>query len=178
MVLCIRSHQLLDEASLMRWFARHWSMRIADCHQESFCWIIFLSKSLSYLASISWSSKQCWAWVFSCGMGLKLDQSLVGQAHKFCATIALAYLAGRTDCRFCAWVGVPVPSLEVATFPLLTFFALLVFHLSFPSFLFLHLSLHSNVVPFKSFHLLPIFTFYICFPILNKINGVGFWNHC
>lgn len=31
------------------------------------------------------------------GMDLKLDQSLVGHTHKFCASIAAAQLTGRTD---------------------------------------------------------------------------------
>ena len=35
----------------------------------------------------------------SCGVGLKSNQTLIGCSHKLCATIALVYFAGRTDCR-------------------------------------------------------------------------------
>ena len=34
-------------------------------------------------------------WISSPGVGLKSSQKLVGHSHKLCATIALAYLAGR-----------------------------------------------------------------------------------
>lgn len=37
------------------------------------------------------------------GMGsaswIKANQTLIGYSHKICATIALGYFAGRTDCR-------------------------------------------------------------------------------
>jgi hypothetical protein len=44
----------------------------------------------------------------SCGMGFKLDWSLVGQSHKLYGAIIPAHLALRTDFRLniCAWVGV------------------------------------------------------------------------
>ena len=53
-----------------------------------------LSKELSYKHSISgsWSPKQCYILVPSCGGGLQSNQILVGYSHKLCATIALAYL--------------------------------------------------------------------------------------
>jgi len=35
----------------------------------------------------------------SSGMGLKLNQTLVGYSYKFCITIAPAHLADRTNCR-------------------------------------------------------------------------------
>lgn len=47
----------------------------------------------------SWLSKQCGAWVPSPGIGLKLDQSLIGYSQKFCTTVAIAYVAGRTNYR-------------------------------------------------------------------------------
>ena len=49
-------------------------------------------------------------------MGLKLNEALVGYSHNFCATIALAYYAVRTNCgtKFCGQAVVHV-SLLVPT---------------------------------------------------------------
>jgi hypothetical protein len=44
----------------------------------------FYERSLGYLASGSWPSRQNQAWVPTQGVGLRLDQSLVGHSHKFC----------------------------------------------------------------------------------------------
>ena len=54
---------------------------------------------LGYLLSGAWSPKQCWVWDTSHEVTLKSNQSFVGYSHKLCATIVLAYFAGRTDCR-------------------------------------------------------------------------------
>lgn len=45
-------------------------------------------------------------------MGLKLDQSLVGYFLNFCSIFTPAYL-GIVGLRFCGWLGIPVPLLEV-----------------------------------------------------------------
>lgn len=56
-------------------------------------------------------SRQCLAWAPSHGVGLRLDQSLVGHSYNFGATNAQAHLAGRTVVghRFFRWVSVPLP---------------------------------------------------------------------
>ena len=56
-----------------------------------------LPKSQDYLVSSSWSIKLGQVLVPSHGVGLKSNQTLVGYFHKFCATTALTYFAGRTD---------------------------------------------------------------------------------
>lgn len=48
--------------------------------------IWFYLMSLSCLVLGSWSSKQCWVWVPSCGVGLNSSQMWVGYAHKLSAT--------------------------------------------------------------------------------------------
>ena len=53
-----------------------------------------------------WWPNKCWAWVPSLGVGFKSSWVLVGYSHRFCATVALAYFTGRTNQRFCVWVGV------------------------------------------------------------------------
>jgi hypothetical protein len=70
-------------------------------------------RSLGYLLSGSWSPKQCWVWVPSCGVGLESHQTLMAIPTSFCATITQAYFAGRSDFgqRFCGQVGVYVSSL-------------------------------------------------------------------
>ena len=68
--------------------------------KNSITW--FSPRSLSYFVSSSWSSKQCWVWVPSCGMGLKSNQLLVGYFHKLC------HLACRTLLRVCDWFDVCV----------------------------------------------------------------------
>ena len=65
---------------------------LACCHNN----IWFYSHSLRYQLSGSWSPKQCWVWVPHHGVCPKQNQILAGNSHKFCATIVLAYLAGRT----------------------------------------------------------------------------------
>ena len=60
----------------------------------------FPPRSLVYLISGSKSSKQCqiW-WVPLQTVDLQSNQILVGYSYKLCASIALAYLAGRLHCR-------------------------------------------------------------------------------
>ena len=57
-----------------------------------------LSLSLAYFISRSWPTKQHWVWI-SFVVALKSNQLFIGYSHKFCSTIALAYLEGREDCR-------------------------------------------------------------------------------
>ena len=68
----------------------------------------FYCRSLGYLAWGSYSPMQCLVWVRSLGTGLKSNPTLVGYCHQFCATTALEYLTGRTDCRWriCDLIGV------------------------------------------------------------------------
>jgi hypothetical protein len=69
--------------------------------------------SLGYLTSESWLCSQCQWWAPSHGVGLKLDQSLIGHSYNFYATFTPAHFVGRTNYRFCGWAGVPIPPLEV-----------------------------------------------------------------
>lgn len=43
--------------------------------------------------------RRCQVWAPSRGVGLKLDQSLAGSPHKFCASIVLVNLEGGIVCR-------------------------------------------------------------------------------
>lgn len=92
-------------------------MSIAVYHWELFyCYLYFLKassiwfypRSVGCLFCSSWSSKQCQVWVLSHRVGVKSNETLVGNFHKFCATIDLAYLVGRTYIgqRFCGCVPV------------------------------------------------------------------------
>lgn len=54
------------------------------------------SRSLEYLESHSWTSRQWMPVSLSCGLGLKLKQTSIGHSHNFCFTITQAHLAGRT----------------------------------------------------------------------------------
>lgn len=84
---------------------KYWSIRMAEYHQESFyhyllciyLWTVVFdfTLNLGYLVSVSWLPKQCCTWVWSLGMGLKSNQTLVGYSYNLCVTIALAYFAGR-----------------------------------------------------------------------------------
>lgn len=57
--------------------------------------ILFCPRSLGYLIPGSLSPTQGQVWVPSRGMHLKSSHILVGCSHKFCDTIAIAYVAGR-----------------------------------------------------------------------------------
>lgn len=48
-----------------------------------------------YMLSGSWSPRQFWAWVPSCGAGFSSNIILVGHSHNLSATIVLGYLTGR-----------------------------------------------------------------------------------
>lgn len=50
-------------------------------------------RSLCYLVSNSWSSKQCWIWVPSHGIDLKSNQILNGKFHELWVTMTLAYIS-------------------------------------------------------------------------------------
>lgn len=68
--------------------------------------IWFYPRFLGYSASGSWLSRQCHVWISSPGMGLKLDQSLLGHSQKLWATFTLAHLAVRRNCRSTVlWLG-------------------------------------------------------------------------
>lgn len=55
--------------------------------------LIFLCpRSVGYPASGSWSFRRCLPRASFCGIGIKLDQSLVGHFHKFCASITPTHL--------------------------------------------------------------------------------------
>jgi len=100
--LCICSHQLLTETSLIMTGQGTQIVSRAKYHQES-----SLPFQVSGLASHSWLSRQCWVCDPSPGMDLKLDQSLVGHSHKLCTAPPLQHiLTGRTDCRpKVLWLG-------------------------------------------------------------------------
>jgi hypothetical protein len=55
----------------------------------------FHSKSLCYLVSVSWPSRQYWTRDLSSGMGLNLNQTLAGHSCKFCAIIASIHFCGQ-----------------------------------------------------------------------------------
>lgn len=67
-------------------------MTIAEYHQEKNLLIFilkpgvsgFYSRSLDYLASSSWLSKQYWVWVPSHGVDLRSNQTLIDYSYKFC----------------------------------------------------------------------------------------------
>jgi hypothetical protein len=52
-------------------------------------------------------------------MDLKINQTVIRYAHKFCATITPTYLAGETDCilRVYGWVGFQVSTSESCRVP-------------------------------------------------------------
>ena len=83
---------------------RRWFMNIEEYNQESFYWYFFFwpivfdfTLGLGYLLSDSWLSKQyC---VPSHGVGIKSSWTLISYFYTLCATVALAYFSGRTDCR-------------------------------------------------------------------------------
>jgi hypothetical protein len=77
-------------------------MSIAECKEFIYHYMFFFlltsimwsyPRALGYLLSSSLSLKYCAQWVSFCGVGLNTNQLLVGCSHKFCANIALAYLA-------------------------------------------------------------------------------------
>lgn len=51
---------------------------------------------MPYIFSCYYPLKQCLVWYSSLRVVLKSNQILVGYTHKFCATIAPAYIAGNT----------------------------------------------------------------------------------
>jgi hypothetical protein len=57
-------------------------------------WSVMLGSNLGL-----WAIQPQFLAIPSRGTSLKWNHSLVGHSHKFCTTIAPAYLAGRTDCR-------------------------------------------------------------------------------
>lgn len=61
--------------------------------QNSSSW--FHARSVGCIDAGFWSSKHCRIWAPSCGVVLKTKQKLVGYSHRLCATIVLAYPAGR-----------------------------------------------------------------------------------
>ena len=58
--------------------------------------VLFYSRSLGYPVFDSWPSSQCQAWAPPHGVSFRLNQTLVDLYHKFCSTIALIPLVGRT----------------------------------------------------------------------------------
>ena len=64
-------------------------------HSLSSIW--FHPRSLGYLASGSWSPKQCQVCVPSFGIGPRSNQTLLGYSHKICTTTVLIYLAAKTS---------------------------------------------------------------------------------
>lgn len=92
-------------------------------------WVWFYLRSLGYCVSGSQTSKRYLVWALSYGMGPKLNQSLVGHSHKFCATIAkeilaVGHIVGR---RFCGYIGLPVAPLGG-----LLWYRRLLLHVSYP----------------------------------------------
>ena len=114
--LCIYSHLLLEEASLML------------TGQDKALIYEYSRKALGIILLIFFQTSSVWFYPRSLGCLVSGSLFLVSQArssigyilwsgpyvkpdigckrHKFCATIALAYLAGRTDCRSeILWLG-------------------------------------------------------------------------
>ena len=76
---------------------RHASMSLAENLEVIFLSSVLFSRVfvLFYprcLDSGSWTAKGCWVWVQSCVVDLYSNKIFVSFFHKFCATIALAYL--------------------------------------------------------------------------------------
>lgn len=83
----------------------HQPMRIAEYREESLhCSVLVLVLPVAFGSTLCFLAIQ--TLVPFRGVGLKLNETLVGQFCKFCTTIAPARLAGRTDCRLeDLWLG-------------------------------------------------------------------------
>lgn len=93
----------------------------------SFVW--FYSMSMDHSVYGSWSSSRCQGWAHSCGIGFRLDQSLLSHCHNLCATITPAHFISKTDCRLkVVWVNYcsnPSPESLAWRWPVQAIYALL-----------------------------------------------------
>lgn len=91
---CICSYQILEEAfRIMIGWAPNYEKNQNIIRTQSIAFFFYFSP-LDCLASGFWSSRQCQAWASFCGMGLKLDQWLIGHSHNFYIFIVPTHLPG------------------------------------------------------------------------------------
>lgn len=80
-------------------------MGIEEYCQESLCryffssYVWFYPRSLGHRTSGPWHSRQCQSWAQSCGMGLRLEESLVVHAHNLHVALITERSIGRAGCR-------------------------------------------------------------------------------
>lgn len=121
---CICSYQILEEAFLImiRW-ASNYKKNQNIIRTQSIDFFFLNFGPLDCLPSGFWSSRHCQSWASFCGMGLKLDQSLVGYYHSSYTSTHLPGMTGSMS-KFCGCTAVLVPPLEVAWLPKMTGYAL------------------------------------------------------
>jgi hypothetical protein len=101
-------------------WARYQSISIAEYHQASFHWhfcqsCLILSWVSGPSSLLFWSYRQVTGSLSIMTWILRVDKSLVGWSHNFCATLPQhIMLAGQiAGLRFCGWVDNPNSLLEV-----------------------------------------------------------------